>query len=137
MITAEQNVLFGACVKQAREFLKMEGDLMPFAFALNNFGEVVSIAAYAGNLEADPLAVIAFLEQAIKDRDVFSPIKGAAICVDVLATPPGMGYRCDALEIRISMRGQPTINRYLPYQKTEEGALFGQGYTEPGTMQLW
>jgi hypothetical protein len=137
MTTDLQNTLFGACIKQAREFLKTEGDLLPFAFAVNSFGEVVSIAGYCGDAEPDVIEVIALLESAIQERDRLSPLQGAAICVDVIATPPGADLRCDALEVRIAMRTATSVNRYIPYQKTEEGPVFGQPYTEPGTLRVW
>ncbi|MBC7411369.1 MAG: hypothetical protein H7331_02810 [Bacteroidia bacterium] len=117
-----ENMLLSPIVKQAENFLIEFDEFYPFAYAVNSLNEIKSIGVYLDNEMPTSEEVLSFLTIVIKEGILKGEYIYAAICLDVLVTPPYLNNKMDSLEIKIIDLKETKIY-YLPYRKTEKNKI--------------
>jgi len=107
--------LIDACRIQAIELLKEFEEYYPFAFGINENGEVVSVSIWLENDFPDTLELINSLEKALIISSKKNNFIATAICVDVFIDHNLK--KQNALEIRINntVHNSNTLY-YIPYE---------------------
>ena len=126
--------LINSIVSQAKQFLLDFGEFFTFGFAISKEGKISSIGVHFGDEHPASQEVIMHLEKGFKSGLLNGSYSVVAMCVDVLATPPGSNEKTEALEIRIDGIDIEPINYYFPYSKQANGEIAIQGkYSTSGT----
>lgn len=137
-LTEIKKSLKNVCLLHAEALLEEFGEFYPIAFGISSNSVIVPVLTYFGEEHPVSIDVIKNLELALKKSDEANEFEGVAICVDVLATPPYMAEKKDALEIRMDFKNSERINYYLPYNKGDKGNIFFlDEYQSEGTLNFF
>ena len=99
----------------AEELLRKYGEFHPFAGAINNKGEVVSVGEYNGNEEIESQQLVTELKQSLKTgRDDY---KAGTVFYDVRTTDSETGNTSDAIAVFVEHKdGKTAYEFFYPYQ---------------------
>jgi hypothetical protein len=133
----EFDALLNAVFGFAREQIEGHGEFFPFAAVIAADGELRMVATHMA--EERPLSqdVIDDLYRVLTPEAASGAIRAAAVCADVLVTPPGTQTKTDALRADIEhIAGYPT-QVFQPYKKKRLGGYeFGEIFGIDGTSRL-
>ncbi len=120
---------------QAERFLKVAGEFYPFGWAIEMDGRSIPLGIYFEDASPTSDEVISTIESGLAKKIKADHCKAVAICIDVVFSPPG-NPNSDALEIRVNTT-EESANYFLLYVRNGDEIVFGDLYSEPGTLNLY
>lgn len=115
----------------AKRMLAEHGEFLPYGAAMKPNGEIVSVAADAGEEIPPSQEVIEILTSAFQQAATNGEYKATAVFYDVRITPPGSSETIDAIAVALDHAEAYSVVVYYPYRVVE-----GQFVFDPLTASL-
>lgn len=116
-------------VSFAEELLSKYGEFYPFGGAIDETGQIISVAAYDGTEMPPSDALIKMLESGLREGARSGKYIASALIYDARVVPPGGSEKSDAIIAELEHRDGFAMTVYFPYRlengQPEFSASFG------------
>lgn len=130
--------LLNALLPFAQQQLARRGAFLPFGAQMTANGEVSLGASYTGEDPSQATDLLDMLVRGFQQEATSGRIRAAAVCVDVLVTPPGSTTKMDAICVQLEHREGGDVMVYVPYRKGWFGRVkYGELFATEGLRRIF
>ncbi len=130
--------LFESLVGTACDQLAERGAFSPFGASAGHQGEVALAAGVTSDSCAPPEERISALRYGLSQAALRGEIRAAAVCSQVLITPPGSDDDVEAIRIELDCQGGQPFAVFQPYQVEPTGeVLLGDAMAAPASLRIF
>jgi hypothetical protein len=134
----EMDSLLEALLSVAQQALEKRGEFYPVGAAVDSDGQIRLVAADVDGEHPESLAVIEGLYAGLGKQAAAGEIRGAAVCADVLITPPGQSNKTDAISVSIEHVDGDPVEVLLPYARRRlRGPEYGELFAQAGSRRVF
>ena len=131
------NQLLDATVPRAENLLREHGEFFPIGAQMLPSGEIVPVAAYAGEEQPPSQHLIDLLQISFKTRAYDSEIVATALVYDVSVTPPGSDRKSDAIAVNLDHRDNYSVTVFFPYVIASGEPALGEAFGNIGENPIF
>jgi hypothetical protein len=131
-------LLFEALVDSACDQLGERGTFPPFGASASRRGEVALAGGLTGDSCAPPEELISALRYGLGQAALRGEIRAAAVCSQVLITPPGLLEEVEAIRVELDCQGGEPFAVFQPYEVEPTGeVLLGDALATPASLRIF
>jgi len=132
------NQLMNELLPFAQEMLAKHGEFFPFGGYMDIGGGIAHVAGWTGEEQPPSQEVIDVLIGGLRQQAERREIRASALCIDVLAIPPGETEKRDAISVRLEHANAESAIVFLPYRKSPSGDYdYGDLFAVRGTHDVF
>ena len=134
---AECEKLMNAALPFADQMLREHGEFFPFGGALNESGEIESIAAVDGSERPPSSELLARLRGALAQAARSGNYRATAAVYDVRVGRPPDGKLSEAVAVELDHRDDLSVVLFVPYQRVDGQVEFGELFAQQGEGRIF
>jgi hypothetical protein len=134
---AECEKLMNAALPFADQMLREHGEFFPFGGALNESGEIESIAAVDDSDRPASSELLGRLRSALAQAAKSGKYRATAVVYDVRVSRPPDGKLSEAVAVELDHRDDLSLVLFVPYQRVDGQVEFGELFAQQGEGRVF
>jgi len=129
---ADLDPLLDEALQAACHLLEKNGEFFPFGVVLRSDGETRHVQGWTASEQPPPAEVIDLLLRGFRNGAASREYRATALVRDVRVKDQHQDLTTDAISVTLEHEDGTSINCYLPYTRSDAGALtYGEVFAHP------
>lgn len=134
---AEAQALLDAALPFAEQMLREFGEFLPYAGAVRQSGETISIGGHDGREHPPSKDLIDLLEGGLRQGAVTGEYVVTALVYDVRVTPPSASEPTDAIAAELEHRDGYAVTVFFPYALTNGQLILASPFATAQSRSIY